>query len=261
MKNLYFLFLLLFITQVTIKSQSYFSGKTDSIEIGIIEHLGDTIPLDLTFQNENDSTVVLKDLVNKPTIFTFVYFDCPGICSPLLDGVSDVIEKTELELGKDYQVITISFNYMDNPEKAKVKKKNFLRKHSQKHQGDWMYLTGDSANIYKAVNAVGFKFKRAGFDYIHAAAIMVVSPKGVITRYLYGVTFLPLDMKMAIVESQKGLSRPTINRVLEFCYAYDPAGRRYVLDVLKITGSIILFIVVLFAATLFFKSKIRKDKK
>jgi protein SCO1/2 len=204
--------------------------------------------------------VHLADLINKPTIFTFVYFDCPGICSPLLDGVSDVIEKTDLVLGKDYQVITISFNYMDNPEKAKIKKKNFLRKHSQTHEGSWMYLTGDSINIYKAVNAVGFKFKRAGFDYIHAAAIMIVSPKGKITRYLYGVTFLPLDVKMAIIESQKGLSRPTINRVLEFCYAYDPSGRRYVLDVLKITGSIILFIIVLFATTLFFKSKSRKKK-
>jgi protein SCO1 len=260
MKRIYTLLITSTLYFQVICAQNYLSNTNDSIEIGIIEHLGNTIPLDLTFQNENDSTVHLGDLINKPTIFTFVYFDCPGICSPLLDGVSDVIEKTDLVLGKDYQVITISFNYNDNPEKARIKKKNFIRKHSQTHQGSWMYLTGDSINIYKAVNAVGFKFKRAGFDYIHAAAIMVVSPKGKITRYLYGVTFLPLDVKMAIIESQKGLSRPTINRVLEFCYAYDPAGRRYVLDVLKITGSIILFIIVLFAATLYFKSKSRKKK-
>lgn len=239
-------------------AQNYFSNSNDSLEVGIIEHLGDTIPLDLTFTNENDSLVQLGQLINKPTVLTFVYFDCPGICSPLLDGVSDVIEKSDMELGKDYQVITISFNYMDNPEKARVKKKNFLRKHSENHPGGWMYLTGDSANIYKAVNAVGFKFKRAGFDFIHAAAIMVVSPKGKITRYLYGVTFLPLDLKMAVVESQKGLSRPTINKVMEFCYAYDPAGRRYVLDVLKITGTIILFIVVVFGLSLFLKSRFKK---
>ena len=100
-----------------------------------------------------------------------------------------------------------------------------------------MYLTGDSSNIYKIVNAVGFKFKRAGLDFIHPAAIMVVSPKGKITRYLYGISFLPIDLKMAIIESQKGLSRPTVSKILTYCFAYDPQGRKYKLEVTKIINN------------------------
>ncbi len=260
MKKLSFSILLVFIV-ITSNAQRYYSETADSsVEVGIVEHLGKTIPLDLTFKNENDSLVHLGDLITKPTIFTFVYFDCPGICSPLLDGVSDVVEKMDLKFGVDYQIITISFNYMDSPEKAREKKKNFLRKHTQANSGSWMYLTGDSVNIYRAVNAVGFKFKRAGYDYIHAAAIMVVSPKGKITRYLYGITFLPFDLKMAIIESQKGLDRPTSSRILQLCYAYDPAGKRYVLDVMKISATLILFILFLFALTLFIRNRIKKNK-
>ncbi len=254
----YLLFIVSILLSIQIKSLSapnYLNAFNDSIEVGIIEKLGDTIPLNLTFRNEKDSVVTLASLVNKPTVFTFVYFDCPGICSPLLDGVSQVVERTDMVLGKDYQIITISFNYNDSPEKARIKKQNFLRKHTKEHYGDWIYLTGDSANIYKIVNSVGFRFKRAGVDFIHAAAIMVVSPKGKITRYLYGTSYLPIDLKMAIIESEKGLARPGINRLMEYCYAYDPAGRRYVLDVLKITGTLIAFLVLLLLGYLFFKSK------
>jgi len=98
-----------------------------SPDVGIVEHLGSTIPLDLKFVNDKFQTVTLRQLINKPTILSFVYFDCPGLCSPLLEGVGDVIQKTNLTLGKDYQVITISFNYRDTPEKAKVYRPVFER--------------------------------------------------------------------------------------------------------------------------------------
>jgi protein SCO1 len=236
-------------------SQANLRPLGDNVEVGIVEHLGETIPLDLKFMNEKDSLVALRSLINKPTVLSFVYFDCPGLCSPLLSGVSSVIEKADLELGKDYQVITVSFNYRDNPEKARKKKELFLQKHSKNHASNWIYLTGDSTSIYTLSNSVGFKFKRAGLDFIHPAAIMVLSPGGKITRYLYGVTFLPFDLKMAVVEAQKGLSRPTINRVLEFCFAYDPANKRYALDITKVSGIIMLFIVLIFAITLFLRRR------
>jgi protein SCO1/2 len=250
----------LFGIYLNVSSQTALNSFGENVEVGIVEHLGDTIPLDLTFQNEKDSTVHLRDLVDKPTIFTFVYFDCPGICSPLLNGVSDVVEQTDLVLGKDYQIITISFNINDDPIKAREKKENFLRKHSRENAKAWMYLTGDSANIYGIVNSVGFKFKQTGLDYMHAACIMIVSPKGKITRYLYGMSYLPIDLKMAIYESRKGLSRPGIARAMEFCYAYDPIGKRYALDVLKISGTLIIFFLFVFGGILFIRSK-RKSKK
>jgi len=248
------LFVFLFVSLVSY-GQVY---DTKDPEIGIVEHLGDTIPLGLKFINEQNDTVTLGQIVTMPTILTLVYFDCPGLCSPLLDGVSAVIEEMDLELGKDYQVVTISFNTEDTPERAIEKKRNFLKKHSSQHAGSWIYLTGDSANIRQIVDAVGFRYKKAGNDWIHAAVITILSPKGMITRYLYGTSFLPFDLKMAVVEAQKGIPRPTINRLLEFCYSYDPSGRRYVLDVTKVSATIIIFLALILLAVLILR---RRGKK
>ena len=250
------LFVLLFVSLVSY-GQVY---DNKDPEIGIVEHLGDTIPLDLKFINEQNDTVTLGQIVTMPTILTLVYFDCPGLCSPLLDGVSAVIEEMDLELGKEYQVVTISFNTEDTPERAIEKKRNFLKKHSSEHAGNWIYLTGDSANIRQIVDAVGFKYKKAGNDWIHAAVITILSPKGMITRYLYGTSFLPFDVKMAVVEAQKGIPRPTINRLLEFCYSYDPSGRRYVLDVTKVSATIIIFLALILLAVLILKRRRKKPE-
>jgi protein SCO1 len=190
-------------------------------------------------------------------VLAFVYFDCPGLCSPLQDGISKVIEASDLTLGKEYQVITISFNFHDTPEKAIQKKANFTTKIGAEKAKSWYYLTGDSATVIKILNSVGYKIKLAGLDYIHPSAIVMISPKGKITRYLYGLTFLPFDLKMSVIESQKGLSRPTINKVLEFCYAYEPEGKRYTLEVTKLTGIFILIIIGIFLLVLI----IRKKKK
>jgi len=199
-------------------------------------------------------------VINKPTIITLVYFDCPGLCSPLLDGVSEVMEQMDLTLGTDYDVLTVSFNTQDTPERAVEKKKNFLKKRSNEQAEHWVYLTGDSANISQLVDAIGFKYKKAGNDWIHAAVITIVSPEGKITRYLYGTRFLPFDLKMAIGEAAKGIPRPTINRVLEFCFSYDPTGRRYVLDVTKISGIVILFVGLVIFITLIIRSRNKKRK-
>lgn len=258
-KPIYFWILLSLLPMFTVQGQSTIYN-TNEPEIGVVEHLGNTLPMDLVFNNEQGENVRLGDMIDKPTIITLVYFDCPGLCSPLLDGVSEVMEQMDLELGKDYDVLTVSFNTKDTPERAVEKKQNFLKKRSKENAEHWIYLTGDSANIARLVNAVGFKYKKAGNDWIHAAVITVVSPKGKITRYLYGTHFLPFDVKMAIGEAAKGIPRPTINRVLEFCFSYDPAGRRYVLDVTKVSGIIILFIGLVVFVTLIIRSRGRRRK-
>jgi protein SCO1/2 len=234
--------------------------RQENSDVGITEHLGDTIPLDLWFIGEKNDTVTLRQIVDKPTILTLVYFDCPGLCSPLLDGVSDVIENMGMELGKDYQVLTVSFNYNDTPEKAAAKKKTFLRKHSKVRAEHWIYLTGDSLNDYTLSDAVGFKFKKVGNDFIHPGVIMILSPSGKITRYLYGVQFLPFDVKMAIMEAQKEISRPTINRVLLYCFSYDPEGKKYTLQVTKISATIIIFFAVVLFLALVLRSRKKKVK-
>ncbi len=233
---------------------------SDTTEVGVIEHLDKVLPDGLSFRDENNKTVMLKELIKRPTILSLVYFDCPGICPLLLSSVSNVVRKLDMQPGKDYQLITVSFNEQDTPEKASEKKKNFLDRRSRHYEQYWNYLTGDSSNIHTLTNAVGFKFIRAGNDFIHPSCIIILSPEGKITRYLYGTTFLPFDVKMALIEAQKGISRPTINRVLEYCFTYDPAGRRYSLAVTKVSGTIIIFLAVIFFVTLLVRSSRKRSK-
>lgn len=223
--------------------------------IGIDEHLGEYLTLDLKFYNDKNEVVTLKQLIDKPTVIAFVYFDCPGLCSPLQEGFAEVIDKTDLVLGVDYQAMTISFNFHDTPEKAAIKKANFVTKISEDKAKHWHYLTADSATVIQILNDVGYKIKIAGLDYIHPSALVVVSPEGKITRYLYGLRFLPFDLKMSVVEAQKGLSRPTVNRILEFCYSYEPEGKRYKLEITKVVGVITLVILGLFFLVLLIRRK------
>lgn len=225
------------------------------VEIGITEHLGDTIPLNLWFLNENSDTVTLRQLIDKPTIMCFVYFDCPNLCSPLMDGVAEVVSKLDLTLGTDYEVITISFNTRDTPEKAREKKVNFVQRISKENQEHWMYLTGTQENISAITSAVGYKYKPQGLDFAHASAIFVLSPNGMITRYLYGLTYLPFDVKMAIIEAQKGIPRPTINRILEYCFAYNPGSQTYTLQVTRILGGFIIFIALVIFTLLIVRNR------
>jgi protein SCO1 len=228
-----------------------------SKQVGIDEHLGDTIPLNLTFINEQNQSITLGSLINKPTLLSFVYFDCPGICSDYQTGISDLIDQSDLVLGKDYDIITISFNYRDNTERALQKKANYITKIEKDKAVSWYYLTGDSASINKILRSAGYKIKIAGLDFVHPSALIMLSPKGKITRYLYGLSYLPFDLKMSVIEAQKGISQPTINKVLEFCYAYEPEGRRYSLEITKLVGVFMLIII----ATLFIVLLTRKKKK
>ncbi len=217
-------------------------------EIGIYEKLDETVVQGLEFTNEYGEKVLFDEIVDKPTVLSLVYFNCPGICSPLLDGVAEAIDRTDIELGTDYQVLTISFNWDENWQLARDKKQNYLKQIDKEIDKDsWFWLTGDSANIMQLVESVGYGFKKEGMDYIHAASIMVLSPEKKIARYLYGTYFLPFDIKMAVVEAAAGRSGPTINKVLKYCFSYDAEGRKYVFNITKVGGSIIIF----FALTLF----------
>jgi len=232
-------------------------NPADNIEVGIVERLGDTIPLDLAFFNENNQQVTLRQLIDVPTILCFVYFDCPNLCSPLLNGVADMAGKLDMDLGKEYKIVTISFNTKDTPEKALEKKKNFVQRISKENQANWIYLTGEQENIKLITQAVGYRYIPQGLDFAHPSVIMVVSPAGKITRYLYGLIYLPFDVKMAIIEAQKGLARPSINKVLEYCFAYNPSSKTYSLQVTRILGSLILLVALVIFIPLLIRRKIK----
>lgn len=258
-KTLSLLAFLLIFSGFTVFGQKPYTDltKTDDPEIGIIEHLDDFLPTDVYLIDENNQRVLLTDLIDKPTIINFVYFRCPGICSPLMEGLANVMEVSDLVPGVDYQVLTISFDPSETIDLGIRKKNNYLNLVTKKEtiSKGWKFFVSDSASIVKATNAVGFKYKRQGQDFVHAASVTVVSPKAKITRYLTGISFLPFEFKMAIIESQKGLSAPTINKIMQYCFSYDPVGKAYVLNVTKITGTLILFIALLFFLVLIFKPK------
>lgn len=230
--------------------------------IGIYEKLDTTLPADLQFFTEQGDLVPLLSLIDKPTVLVLVYYTCPGICSPLLDGMADVITKMDLELGTDYQVVTVSFNPEETPELARDKKVNYIKQVKKEiNEEAWMWLTGDSANIYRLTNTVGYHFIKQGEDYVHAASIIALSPEAKVTRYLYGTYFLPFDLKMAIVEASQGRSGPTINKVLQYCFSYDPEGKSYVFNITKVTATIILFFVAVFFIYLLFSKRKTFKKK
>lgn len=230
------------------------------VEIGIVEKLDQTIPLELTFQNEKNDTVTLGSVINKPTILSFVYFDCPGMCSPLLDGIADVISKTDLTLGKDYDIVTISFNTKDTPEKAIEKKLNFVSKIKEEQRGSWTYLTGKLENIQRITEAAGFRYKPTGEDFAHPSTIIILSPQGKITRYLYGVSFMPFDLKMALAEAQKGLAQPSRNKLLEYCFAYDAQSKTYTLQFTRLMGTFVIIMGLFFLLYLYVSSKRNSTK-
>jgi protein SCO1 len=231
-------------------------------EIGIIEKLETIIPSDIKLVNQDGDTVLLGNIVNKPTVLSFVYFRCPGICSPLMDGLADVIERSDMKIGEDYQVLTISFDERETTDLAAHKHDNYL--HLVKKEGakkGWTFFTADSATIRRITNAAGFEFKRTGNDFVHAAALIVLSPERKITRYLNGIYFQPFEFKMALVEASKGKSGPTINRILQFCYAYDPQGKQYVMNITRVSGILIAFLAVLFFLWLAVRPLFKKKQR
>lgn len=261
-KRLFVLLTLFFtLSGVQLWAQKVFDDKTENLQVGIVEHLDEFLPDSIFLIDENNKRVKLTDLIDKPTIINWVYFRCPGICSPLMEGLANVMDQSDLVPGVDYQVLTISFDPTENIDLGLKKKKNYLNLVQKKEAiaKGWHFFVSDSASIAKGTNATGFKYKRTGNDFTHAASVCVVSPKGKITRYLNGLNFLPFDFKMAIVESQKGMSAPTINKIMQYCFSYDPVGQAYVLNVTKITGTLILFVALLFFLYLIFKSKKKKE--
>jgi len=236
------------------------AATNNDVEIGIVEHLDEYLPDSISLINEQGEQVWLSDVIDKPTIINFVYYRCPGICSPLMEAVAGVMDKSDLTPGEEYQVLTISFDPRETIDLGIRKKTNYLNlmNNAEKMEAakkGWLFYVSDSASILKATNATGFKYKKTGNDFLHAASLTVVSPEGKITRYLNGMYFLPFEWKMAIVESSKGQSGPTLNKVLRFCYTYDPQGQTYVLNITKVSATLIMFFALVFALVLFLKPK------
>ena len=243
-----------------------FSADQKKVEIGVVENLGSYVPLDTELIDENGNKFLLKNNLDKPVVINFVYYECPGICSPLLTELASVIDKVDLVAGVDYNVFTISMDASEDYNLATSKKQNYLKMmKKQIDPNSWRFLTGDSLSVRRLSDAIGFYYKKEGDEFIHSAALMFIASNGKICRYLYPdftrrdeFSILPFDFKMAVLEASEGTPTPTIAKVMKFCFSYDPEGKTYVFNLLKVFGGGILLLTVILVVYLSVKP--RKEK-
>ncbi|HEX5710424.1 MAG TPA: SCO family protein [Sulfuricurvum sp.] len=219
--------------------------------IGIDEKLGETVPLDLTFINEESEKVTLKKLMDgKPTILTLNYFRCSGICTPQLNALAKVLGKLDLAENTDYKVITVSFAKDETPALAAAKRKNQIDSIGRAYVADaWHFVVDDNNSSDVLAKSVGFKYEKTisttgKTDYIHAASLIVLSPEGKIVRYLPGVEQGPIDVKMALAEAHEGKVGGTIPKAMLLCFSYDPDAKKYVFMWEKVAGVVMLAMVL-----------------
>lgn len=233
----------------------------EKANVGVTEHLGSVIPLDLEFQTSDGRTVTLKDIVDKPTLFAPVYYSCPNVCNFLQSRLADIIPQVKMKAGETFQVVSVSFDEFDTPETAAEKKVNYMKAAGGTvPDSGWIFLTGSKENIDKLMNALGFRFQRKDRDFLHPVAVISVSKSGKIVRYLYGTDILPFEMTMAVVEAEKETLGLSVKKLVAYCFSYDPQGKKYVFDVMKISGIVVLLVIAMFASYLFFGGKKRKKR-
>ncbi len=172
------------------------------------------------------------------------------------------MDKVKLEPGKHFQALTISFDHREGVDKAKRWKENYLASMKRPFGAEnWEFMVGDSISIRKLSDAVGFYFKPEGNDYVHPGALFILTPDGKVARYLLGIEYNPFDLQMSISEAAKGKSMPTVTKILQYCFSYDPEGKKYVFNVTKVAGTVIFLGAFVFFIVLVISGKSKKRSK
>lgn len=212
--------------------------RTITADIGIDQHLGATLPLDVAFTDDQGNRKALREYFgDKPVILACVYFRCPMLCTQVLNGLMKSANAMNLELGKDYTILAVSIDPRDTVEMAAEKKKNYVRNYRRPGgEAGWHFLTGDEAAIGRLTRAVGFRYRydAASDQYAHASGITMLTPTGVISRYLYGIDYSPRDLRLGLVESGSGKIGTAVDQVLLLCFHYDPVTGRYGLVISRV---------------------------
>jgi protein SCO1 len=226
--------------------------------IGLDEHLGARIPLDVILRDESGQPVRLGELVPVPTIILPVYYSCTNICVSLQAKMAGALQNLERHPVEDYRVISVSIDENETPEMASRSKKMYLAAMpSPFPAAGWRFLTGDAANIHRLTDALGFNFQRQGRDFLHPVASIVIAPDGTIVRYLYGTTILPKDLALALVEAKNGVAGVSIRKLMEYCFTFDPTAKTYVFNLLRVSASVVIICTGAFLAYLFLSGKKR----
>jgi len=199
--------------------------------VGIEQHLDTQVPADLAFVDETGRAVKFGDYFGrKPLILNLVYYTCPMLCGETLAGLTGSMKAIKFDVGKEFDIVTVSFNPRETPEMAAAKKKEYLERYGRPGAAaGWHFLTGPPESIDALTKAVGFQYQ---YDprinqYAHATAIMLLTPQGRISRYFYGVEFAPKDLRMGLVEASQEKIGNAVDQILLYCYHYNPAAGKY----------------------------------
>lgn len=239
--------LLLLLISASVEAQDSTDMNEIVKEVGLDQKLGSQVPLDLTFRDESGNMVRLGDYFGqKPVILTLVYYECPMLCTLILNGTLRAMRALEFSAGKEFEVVTVSINPRETPELASRKKTQYLESYDREGSGaGWHFLTGQEDQIKPLADAVGFRYRydEDSGQYAHASGIMVLTPNGQVARYFYGVEYSPRDLRLGLVEASSSKIGSPVDQVLLLCYHYDPTSGKYtvaVMTFLRIAGGLTL---------------------
>jgi protein SCO1/2 len=213
-------------------------------DVGIDQKLDAQVPLDLTFRDEAGESVKLDEYFHrgKPVILTLVYYECPMLCTLVLNGLVSALRTLSFDIGKQFEVVTVSFNPQESPQLAAKKKETYLQEYRRPGaENGWHFLTGEGAAVESLARSVGFRYR---YDptirqFAHGAAIMVLTPKGRVARYFYGVEYAPRDLRLGLIEAAEERIGNRVDQLLLYCFHYDPATGKYsaaVLNIVRLAG-------------------------
>jgi protein SCO1 len=241
------------------------SGQTPKAltKVSFEQRLNEQLPLDLPFKDESGRAVKLGEYFGrKPVVLTFVYYECPMLCTEVLNGLESSLRVLTESIGREFDVITVSFDPKETPVLAAGKKKAYLERYKrpEAEQG-WHFLTGEQSSIDTLTRAAGFNFAwdEASHQFAHASGIVVVTPNGKVSRYFFGIDYAPRDVKFALMESSSEKIGTLADRLLLYCYHYDPTQGNYgfmAMRAVRIGGAVTIVALVGFVFV-----SIRRDQK
>jgi len=236
-------------------------------QLEITEKLGETIPGDIMVVNEQGEEVQLASFFEsgKPVLLNLIYFNCPSMCSLILNGVADAVQDLRWDAGKEYEIVTLSIDPDEDHVLAAQQKERYINQIDRSGLAEgWHFLTTDQENVDRITEAVGMPFvwSDESQEFLHGSAIMFLSPEKKLTRYLYGVSYRELDVRNALFDAADGRIGTTLERIALFCFTYDPDSRSYVpyaMNIMKVGGVVILLGLGLFLGFFWLKER-KKDK-
>lgn len=232
--------------------------------VGFDQHLGEMVPLDLVFRDESGQAVRLSQYFGRrPVILALVYYECPMLCTLTLNGLISALKVLSFDVGKEFDVLAVSFNPNETPALAAAKKASYLQHYKRPGAVEgWHFLTGDEPAIQRLTQAVGFRYvyDPVQKEYAHATGIVILTPQGNIARYFFGVEFSPKDLRLGLIEASVNKIGTPVDQLLLYCFHYDPSTGKYsavAMNIVRVAGVVTVLVLGTFMTVMFLRDRTR----